>query len=387
MPKKWLIFVVLPCALSAVRAQNVDLSGYVSDMPAVVFVSSPREAWWQNQAHNRLNIGWQAGNFRVDASARTRFLAGSETMLDAGETASDKGWADLSWNLFAAETPGRTNALLNVALDRLNLTYEKNKLSLRIGRQRINWGQNFVWNPNDIFNTYSFFDFDYPERPGCDAFRGTWYHSPTSATELAVSLNNGKEVTAAALHRFNWRDFDFQLIAGVMNTADAVLGGAWAGDIKGVSVRGEFSYFHPLEKPGSGEVPQESFAISLGLDYSFENSLMLQAEALYNTVNLGGGLAGDGIMGLYAAPLSAKALSFSNWNVFAQASYPFSPRLSGAASCIIYPDREALYGGLSLTYSLTQNFDLSLFAQHFYVALEPAPLACILGFVRLKYSF
>ena len=34
------------------------------------------------------------------------------------------------------------------------------------GRQRINWGQTFVWNVNDVFNAYSYFDFDYKERPG-----------------------------------------------------------------------------------------------------------------------------------------------------------------------------------------------------------------------------
>lgn len=28
-----------------------------------------------------------------------------------------------------------------------------------------------AWNPNDWFNTYNYFDFDYEERPGTDAIR------------------------------------------------------------------------------------------------------------------------------------------------------------------------------------------------------------------------
>jgi hypothetical protein len=399
MRKNIFIVLLLIPVIPAISQTPADFSGYVSDMPSVIFVSTPQDVWWQNQVHSRLNFGWQTGKyFRLEASARTRLLAGSETMLNADETGYDKGWADLSWNLLTVETHGERTAalqnnaaLLNLTLDRLNFTFEKDKLSLRIGRQRINWGQNFVWNPNDIFNTYSFFDFDYPERPGCDAFRGTYYHSPTSATELAVSLDRENEVTMAALHRFNWNDFDFQFIAGIMNNeteiTDGVVGGAWTGDIKGVSFRGEFSYFHPLEKPDAEWSSQESFAVSLGLDYSFENSLMIQVEALYNTADPGGGTMDNGLMGLYSAPLSAKTLSFSNWNIFLQASYPFSPRLRGSVSGIIYPDRDAFYAGFSLDYSLAQNLDLSLFVQNFYVKLEPEPLECVLGFVRLKYSF
>ena len=30
---------------------------------------------------------------------------------------------------------------------------------------------NLVWNPNDLFNAFSFVDFDYEERPGSDALR------------------------------------------------------------------------------------------------------------------------------------------------------------------------------------------------------------------------
>jgi len=383
------------------NAQNVEFFGYINDMPSGIWLNQPTSTfYWQNILHNRMNFGWQINkNFRFDASARTRLLTGSSQMLDANQINADKGVVDMSWNVFGGE-----NAILNMSLDRLNFTFEKNKISLTLGRQRINWGQNFVWNPNDIFNTYSFFDFDYPERAGCDALRAIYYHSAVSSSEFAVSLSHKNEITAAAMHRWNWKNFDFQVIGGVINAggtkfsqnnyadsvsylpADLVIGGAWSGDIKGISCRGEFSYFHSLEKHSDWEA-KNTFTASVGLDYTFSNSLFLQTEALYNTINDENVLLGNGIIGIYSQPLSAKNLSFAKWNIFTQATYPFSPRLNGSVSSIYYPDRKGGYAGFSIDYSLIQNLNLALFMQTFYISLNPKPLECFLGFVRLKYSF
>ncbi|MCG8318265.1 MAG: hypothetical protein MI921_02070 [Cytophagales bacterium] len=51
-----------------------------------------------------------------------------------------------------------------------------------IGKHRINWGKSYVWNPNDVFNAYSFFDFDYEERRGTDALLIKYTTSPFSST-------------------------------------------------------------------------------------------------------------------------------------------------------------------------------------------------------------
>jgi hypothetical protein len=361
-------------------------------MPSIIAISNPDNVWWQNSIHNRLNFGWQASkHIRFEASARTRFLAGSEMMTDAGETGADRGMVDLSWNIFpnSAIFPNEKSAILNLALDRLNFSLEKDKIALKLGRQRINWGQNFVWNPNDIFNTYSFFDFDYAERPGCDAFRGTYYHSPTSQTELAVSAGTWQDipaqktehrVTVAAMHRFNRENFDFQAIGGMFQQSDLVLGGAWAGDMKGISLRGEFSVFQPFENFSDTTT---TVAASVGLDYTFSNSLFLQVEALYNNIkNTNSG----GILSLYSSPLSAKTLSLSEWNIFAQATRPFSPRLNGALSAMYFVDAKAVSAGFSLDFSVMENLDLSLISQ-FFATTEKPSVQALLGFMRLKYSF
>ena len=380
---KILIFCILNSPFSILHSQ--DLSGYVSGMPSMIVQQTDGDIWWQMLVHNRLNFGWQmTEHLRVDAGMRNRIITGSPTMLNPKSVSNDPGWVQLSWNWMDAKTVNYPSLLGNTLFDRLYFTFEMNKWKLQAGRQRINWGQTFVWNPNDIFNTYSFFDFDYPERPGCDAFRGTFYHNATTSSELAVSVNRDNQITAAMLHRWNQNNIDFQVIAGEQTETDFVIGGALTGDIKGLNIRSELSYFHPIKNLSdtSGII-----AVSIGSDYMFSNSLMLQAEVLYNNVNKD--LSDAGLMGLYAAPLSAKHLSICNWNLFAQASYPLTPRLNGSLSSMYFVDIQSYYVGLSLTYSVIENLDFSFISQYFSTLgnAKIGNMQVLLGFARLKYSF
>jgi hypothetical protein len=344
--------------LSAQKALP-ELSGYVSDMAAAATFRPGGEWTWENTVHLRLNAGWQfAEHWRMDAGMRNRYIEG---------------------NLQGKKSE------LRAAFDRLYLTFEQEQWNLQLGRQRINWGQTLVWNPNDIFNTYSFFDFDYPERPGCDAFRATRYHSPTASTELAVSLDAAHRTTAALLHRWNRNSFDYQVLGGLYAESDAVAGGAWSGDFGGLNFRGEVSLFLPL----GGTPADSSFAAaaSAGLDYMFPGSLMLQAEVLYNKVSEGASAAG--LMDLYGAPLSAKRLSAGRWNLFAQASRPLGTRVQSSLSALYFAGIRAYYAGFTLDCSLAQNLDLSFITQYFASAGTGSAegLQILLAFARLKYSF
>ena len=227
----------------------MELSGYVSGIPSLIVQQPTNDTWWQMLVHNRLNLGWQMTEyFRVDAGIRNRFITGSEDIFDPQSFSYDPGWVDLSWNWGSIHRWHGRPLLVNTSLDRLNVTFEKDNWKLQTGRQRINWGQTFVWNPNDIFNTYSFFDVDYPERPGCDSFRGTYYHSATSSSELAVSVNYENKVTSAFLHRWNHNNVDYQFLIGQHLETDLVLGGAITSDFSGLNLRSEMSYFHPIRQ-------------------------------------------------------------------------------------------------------------------------------------------
>ena len=386
MIRKWYLFCgCLLLLYLPVSAQ--ELSGYINVMPSLIVQHPDDNAWWQLLAHNRLNFNWQITDYlRVDAGMRNRMLTGSEAMLSPQSISTDPGWMDMSWNWVDNVGARHTLPLLvNTSLDRLYITFEKDKWKLQVGRQRVNWGQTFVWNPNDIFNTYSFFDFDYPERAGCDAFRGTYFHTETSSSELAVSVNHNNKITAAFRHRWNRNNIDYQLIAGEQTETDFVVGGALTGDIKGLNLRGELSYFHPVKKSADSS---GIIALSFGADYIFPGALMLQAEVLYN--NTDKSLSNNGLMGMYAAPLSAKNLSVSNWNVFVNASRPITPRLNGALSGMYFVDIQSCYAGLSLDYSVIENLDFSFIAQYFSTLGTSSPpdnMRVLMTFARLKYSF
>ena len=89
----------------------------------------------------------------------------------------DMSWVWLSENSFFGHT----------MIDRFYLSWRTDNWRVRLGRQRVNWGINLVSNPNDLFNVYSFFDFDYVERPGADAVRAQHYLDGMSSLEVAVS--------------------------------------------------------------------------------------------------------------------------------------------------------------------------------------------------------
>jgi hypothetical protein len=128
-------------------------------------------------------------------------------------------------------------------------------------------------------------------------------------------------------------------------------------------------------------------AVSIGADYIFSNSLMLQAEALFN--NTSKSSSDNGIMGLYSVPLSSKHLSVCDWNVFTQASYPITPRLNGSLSGMYFVDIQSYYTGLSIDYSVIENLDFSFIAQYFSTLRNSklGNMHVLLGFARLKYSF
>jgi len=129
--------------------------------------------------------------------------------------------------------------------DRLNLNYSYGNWDITLGRQRINWGINTVWNPNDLFNSQNFLDTDYEEKPGSDALRIQYTTGETSSLEIAFHPDKEfkmKQSVLAAIYKFNFRSFDFQILAA-RYLQDYSMGMGWAGNIKNAGFKGEINYF------------------------------------------------------------------------------------------------------------------------------------------------
>ncbi len=370
-------------------AQKLKVNGYLSDMQSVMF-SDVNDEWINDiLIHNRMNFSYEPFNgFIAAIEFRNRLMAGRTLELSPGSKKNyemDNGLIPIQWNV-----SGGRSYLLNTSVDRAYIDYTINKMNIRAGRQRINWGQCFAFNPNDIFNTYSFFDFDYTERPGSDAVRLQYYGSAASTAELAASADSAGKITAAGLYRFNLSGYDFQIIAGSVHEQDYVVGIGWSGNIRQMGFRGEASYFlaHKNFSNTSGVL-----VAAAGIDYSFSNSISLQLEVLYNQLPNGYGI--KSFQQFYGLPLSAKTLSFTPWNFLLSASYPLTPLINTGLSGIYYPELNGFYLGPNIGYSLKDNVDLSFYYQYFHGEIKQQVSSQSfsnsfdfnLAFLRLKWSF
>jgi hypothetical protein len=173
--------------------KKLELSGYISNMQSVQF-EDIKGLWINdNLIHNRLNFDWYVSDkLTFKMGVRNRIFTGESLKLipNYGEFIGDSelGIMDLNWNVINEQS-----VILNTNIDRLYFQYQTDKFSATVGRQRINWGKAFAWNPNDIFNAYSFFDFDYVERPGSDAVRLEYYTGMVSSIELAAKIDKNED--------------------------------------------------------------------------------------------------------------------------------------------------------------------------------------------------
>ena len=374
-----LFLIVYDQTFSQEKPKYLTLNGYVSTMQSVMYDSLSGPFVIDNLIHNRLNLkGFVNENITFAAEFRNRLFSGD--MVRAGPSysefiASDQGIVDLSWNILNEQS-----FFLNTTIDRLWVDLNYGKIQARIGRQRINWGQTLVWNPNDIFNVYSYFDFDYVERPGSDAVRLQYYPDFSSAIEIAVKADYNDQITGAALYRLNKWGYDFQFLAGYFNSEDIVAGAGWSGAMGSVSFRGEASWFQPVKNfsdtTGTG-------ILTIGFDKSFKNNSMAQMQVMFcnNPVDL------ISFGSLYYGNMSTKDLAFSKFSAFGLFSYPVTPLLSISVSAMWFPDMMSYYAGPSLDYSFAENVDLSLIWQHFESRINEPRTRINMAFLRAKFSF
>jgi hypothetical protein len=366
-------------AFSQEKSKFLTISGYVSTLQSAMFDSLSGEFVNENLIHNRLNFtGFINENITFAAEFRNRLFTGDMVrsgLSYAKSIGNDQGWVDMSWNIL-----NEKSFFLNANIDRLWMDFNYGKFQARIGRQRINWGQTLVWNPNDIFNAYSFFDIDYVERPGSDAIRLQYYPNSSSALEIAVKSDYENHLTTAVLYRFNKYSYDIQFLAGYMNSEDLVAGAGWSGAIGSVSFRGEASWFQPMrnfsDTTGMG-------IFTIGLDKVFAKNSSAQIQLMYcnNPLDL------TNFTSLYSGNMSTKDLAFSRFSAFGQYTYPITPLFNISLSAMWFPDLKGYFAGPSIDYSLAENIDFSLFWQHFDSKMNGTRTRINISFLRLKYSF
>ena len=341
---------------------------------------------WQNQTSiiNRFDFWWQPEkHLEFNAGIRNIFnfgplIANYNQLFDYTKLATyDNSFIDMTFSIASGNS-----YVLYSSIDRLNVQWTSGKLVLTLGKQRINWGKNLIWNPNDIFNAYNYFDFNYVERPGSDALLMEYYTGDFSSVQLAAKLSYRQvledsatletkeelEVTTAAMFKFNKWNYDFQVFGGMMQT-DVTAGIGWAGQIEGAGFTGEASWFRNRENFAD---TTGVYLVSVGANYTFKNSLFINFSCIYNSVGLNSpanpslaDLVGS-VAYIYSRNLSAKNLTPSRFDIFGQISYPATPLLSFDLASIYNPFDQSVFVGPSATYSLTEDISLMAIGQLFW---------------------
>src|ERR1017187_8105405 len=384
------ILIISACLISfhVVRGQNdttkhdhkFTMKGYVKYLEQVSFSNDATKLMTNELIHNRLNFRYRPeDNFDFRLDIRNRIYYG-ELVQTYPNFASLVTGSDETFNL-SKNWVNRNAVLINSTIDRASAEYIKGKWDITLGRQRINWGINTVWTPNDIFNTFNYFDFDYEERPGSDAARIQYSFNSSSSLELAASPGKTNDQNIEALmYRFNKWNYDFQVFSGIYHQ-DYTAGAGWAGNIKDAGFKGEVSYFTSRQNVSDSN----TIAASLSMDYGFKNGIYVLFSGLYNSTG------NDSILNI--AQLTTESLSAKNifpfkYTAFAQITYSFTPILKGSLgamyslagnSVIILPD---------VTYSISDNWVLDLIGQSFFSQQNGrySPLGNSI-YLRIKWGF
>jgi hypothetical protein len=354
------------------------LNGYLSDLLSPQYNNILDQWKTVNYLNQRLNFNWiPSSGFSFTAQLRTRFIYNQQ----GPDTCYYNHWDGFVWqkDLYS----------VNSMFDRFNLKFTHRKFEITAGRQRINWGQSFVWNPNDLFNSYSYLDFDYVERPGSDAVRIQYYNSYTSSAELAAKIDRENRVTAAGLYRFNYKGWDIQFLSGILSSEDAVLGAGFTGNLKSTSIFGEATYFRPMENLADTTA---LFMMDLGCSRTFANNISLQLEGLYESKEMNI----KSLYNFFEATLDVRKIAFAQYNLFGSISYPLTPLINGSLAIMWFPDTGGIngfYTGPSLDLSLGNNVGFTAVVQYFTgnfpdaVTQQLRQQTVLLSFARLKWNF
>ena len=371
----FLIFFLFCFQINAQEKNSeFTIKGYIKYLPSYLDYDNNSNSEINHLIHNRINLkGYFKEHFSIGFELRSRMVYGDNINIS-----NDTGIIDLS-NFFVDKPKFKLHSMI----DRMWFKYQKNKIEISIGRQRVNWGINTIWNSNDLFNAYNFIDFDYIERPGSDVIRFIYNGDNLSSLEFVYKPNLNNVGVIAALYKINKISYDFQFFGANYYDQDFVLGGGWAGNIRNAGFKGEVSYF-VTKNP----IPDDnSFSLSTSFDYSFKNGIYILGSYLFNSK----GVSNSNIFNLGAINenvLSPKNLMPSKNSYMIQTSKPISPAINSSLTFLYGQGINFLYISPNISYDINSDFDLNFIGQLFYADVNGNFKSIMNGiYLQLRYSF
>ncbi|MVT44557.1 hypothetical protein GO495_28440 [Chitinophaga oryziterrae] len=357
---------------------TLTINGYIKDLQTLTFDKDLSDLIAGNLIHNRINVKWKLSEKITGvAEFRNRLFWGEEVKLTPGFTSLLRNKNE-AIDMQKIWIENRSMVLLT-NVERLYFDYGNDKLNVRIGRQRINWGVNTTWNPNDIFNSYNFLDFDYEERSGVDAGKIRYQFNNSFNTEFAYNYTGKRNGSVAALkYALNKWNYDMQFITGWYQ-GQLTAGVGWAGSIKDAGFKGEAQYFF------AGKDSSDHLNLALEGDYMFKKGWYLNLGLLFNNRGFNRPVENWNNLDLGLSPAN---LMPTKWNMIVTSTKEITPLLSINASVLYSPGTNLTIFYPSFQYNIATNLDINLVWQSFYAEQSQRFEAVNhRAFLRLKWSF
>ncbi|MBS1904574.1 MAG: hypothetical protein JSS75_12775 [Bacteroidetes bacterium] len=349
-----------------------DFRGYLKQLTIFQFARSIDTVVTLGELHNRLGLSVSIGSrLELHAEARTRLYYGEGVryVSDASQLVGSSN-ESIMW-------AHNRSLILHTMLDRLYLDETDGDLSVRAGIQRLNWGINTIWTPNDIFNSYNVFDFDYEEGPGAEAVRARYTIEPGLSVEGAFENRAWRDMTAAVRAMWNVGGYDLQALAGAFR-GSPVAGVGFAGNIGDAGWKGEASYF------GASSGHTSAVTASMTFDHVIGGYFLTLSGLYCSDVPASAASGGE----LFDATRTARQLMPFRYTGYLSASKAFTPLFTATAAVLYSPTNGSLILFPSIAYSLAENVDADLTLESFFNnATGPYAAAANAFFLRLRWSF
>lgn len=241
--------------------------------------------------------------------------------------------------------------------DRAYAGYRTERWDIRIGKQRINWGTNLVWNPNDLFNTYNILDFDYEERPGTDALRMQYDFGERRVLDIAYAPEKDDRSVMACMYRTHLGTFDLQFSAGSYR-GQGVLGTGWAGNAGTAGFKGEVNHY--LKR--SGHTGQTCAALTM--DYTFKGNWYVFISGLWQHHAAPFFQPLDFING--ESSITPKYLMPYQFSSYLGGMKELSPKWSVQMAAIYGEKNQSLILFPAATWKVSEDFELLLTGQGYF---------------------
>ena len=273
-------FFMTPLLIYPARASSasLNLSGSYKSLLTVGETLS-KEDYWSDLNRLRLEIDVKPmDTILIKTVYDNEAIVG--TILKTGEFALAKEAEENTLFDLNREIADHQDLFWRHSLYRLYLTYSKRELNLTVGRQRVAWGQDRIWNPTDLFNPVSPLRLEREQRTGVDAVNIEYSFGPLAGINMVYAPGDDRvKGSAGARVRTNIEGYDLSVILGEFRE-DRVMGLDFAGNIGDSGFRGEGVF--------TGQKEGKDFSrVVLSWDYNFASSLYLLLEYLYNGGNLG----------------------------------------------------------------------------------------------------